>query len=77
MRRVDLTDAEQECGDGALARLRREYEALPPGGRLEVLTGVAEQAFGISAWSRKVGGEILEEEREGGLTRLVLRRPAG
>lgn len=77
IRRIDLSDAEEECGDGALDRVRREYEALLPGDRLEVLTGVAEQAFGISAWSRKVGGEIVEEKREGGLTRLVVRRPTG
>jgi hypothetical protein len=42
-----------------------------------VVTRVAEQAFGIHAWSRRVGGEVLEEDRAAGCIRLVLRRPPG
>jgi TusA-related sulfurtransferase len=75
-RQLDLTGAEQECGDSAMGRVRRAYAGLAPGERLEVVTGVAEQVFGIRAWSRRVGGEGLEESREPGSTRLVLRRPA-
>ena len=72
---LDLTTAEEECGDSAMGRVRRAYATLAPGERLEVVTGVAEHPFGIRAWSRRVGGEVLEESREGGRTRLVLRRP--
>ena len=75
-RHLDLTSAEEECGDSALGRVRRAYATLEPGERLEVVTGVAEHVFGILAWSHRVGGEVLEESREGGRTRLVLRRPA-
>jgi TusA-related sulfurtransferase len=73
---LDLTTAEEECGDSAMGRVRRAYATLAPGERLEVVTGVAEHLFGIRAWCRRVGGEVLEESREGGCTRLVLRRPA-
>ena len=75
--RLDLTSAEDECGDSALGRVRRAYESLSPGECLEVVTGVAEQVFGIQVWSRRVGGELVEESREPGRTRLLLRRPAG
>jgi hypothetical protein len=40
-----------------------------------VVTGVAEHVFAVRAWSRRVGGEVVEESRERGLTRLVLQRP--
>ena len=73
---LDLATAEEECGDSAMGRVRRAYGNLAPGQRLEVVTGVAEHLFGIRAWSRRVGGEVVEERREGGRTRLVLRRPA-
>jgi TusA-related sulfurtransferase len=75
-RHLDLTSAEEECGDSAMGRVRRAYATLEPGERLEVVTGVAEHVFGIRAWSRRVGGEVLEESTEPGSTRLVLRRPA-
>jgi len=39
------------------------YGNLAPGQRLEVVTGVAEHLFGIRAWSRRVGGEVVEERR--------------
>ncbi|MGD1053077.1 MAG: hypothetical protein ABR950_04535, partial [Candidatus Dormibacteria bacterium] len=68
---LDLTAVEDECGDSAMGRVRRAYTALAPGERLEVVTGVAEHLFGIRAWSRRVGGEVLEETREDdGHTRL-------
>src|ERR1019366_6365264 len=51
-RHLDLTSAEEECGDSAMGRVRRAYATLEPGERLEVVTGVAEQVFGIRAWSR-------------------------
>jgi TusA-related sulfurtransferase len=75
-RHLDLTTAEEECGDSAMGRVRRAYATLAPGERLEVVTGVAEHVFGIRAWSRRAGGELLDESREPGSTRLVLRRPA-
>jgi TusA-related sulfurtransferase len=74
---LDLTSAEAACGDSALGRVRRAYGTLAPGESLVVVTAVAEQVFGIQAWSRRVGGELVEERREPGPTRLVLRRPAG
>ena len=73
---LDLTTAEEECGDSAMGRVRRAYATLAPGERLEVVTGGAEHVFGIRAWSRRVGGEVLEESGEPGYTRLFLRRPA-
>jgi TusA-related sulfurtransferase len=76
-RRLDLTGADEDCGDSALGRVRHAYARLAPGDRLEVVTRVAEQAFGIHAWSRRVGGEVLEEDRAAGCFRLVLRRPPG
>ncbi|MGP8160591.1 MAG: sulfurtransferase TusA family protein [Candidatus Dormibacteria bacterium] len=75
-RRLDLSDAEVGCGDSAMGRVRRAYGTLAAGERLEVLTGVAEHVFAVRAWSRRVGGEVVEESRERGLTRLVLQRPA-
>jgi len=75
LRRVDLAGAEEECGDGALGRVRRAYDQLQAGERLEVLTGVAEQVFAVRAWSRRAGGEVVEEGSEMGRTRLVVRRP--
>ncbi|MGA2283066.1 MAG: hypothetical protein ABSH07_05210 [Candidatus Dormibacteria bacterium] len=74
-RRLDLSDAEIECGDSAMGRVRRAYGTLAAGERLEVVTGVAEHVFAVRAWSRRVGGEVVEESRERGLTRLVLQRP--
>ncbi len=74
-RRLDLTSDDDDCGDSALGRVRHAYANLAPGDRLEVLTRVAEQVFGIRAWSRRVGGEVVEEDRGAGCTRLVLRRP--
>jgi TusA-related sulfurtransferase len=74
-RRLDLTDGDDDCGDSALGRVRHAYSSLAPGDRLEVETRVAEQAFGIRAWSRRVGGEVIEEDRGAGRFRLVLRRP--
>jgi TusA-related sulfurtransferase len=76
-RRLDLTSAEEGCGDSALGRVRRAYATLAPGECLEVVTGVADHVFGIRAWSRRVGGELVEESRAPGATRLLLRRPAG
>jgi TusA-related sulfurtransferase len=55
--------------------VRHAYASLAPGDRLEVVTRVAEQVFGIRAWSRKAGGEVIEEDRGAGGIRLVLRRP--
>ncbi|HAW09849.1 MAG: hypothetical protein ABSC16_09950 [Candidatus Dormibacteria bacterium] len=74
-RRLDLTSSDDDCGDSALGRVRHAYASLAPGDRLEVVTRVAEQVFGIRAWSRKAGGEVIEEDRGAGGIRLVLRRP--
>ena len=74
-RSLDLADAERECGDGALARVRRACAELEPGEPLTILTGVAEQAFAVRAWARKSGVELVEEAREGGRSWLVIRRP--
>jgi len=75
-RRVDLSDAEAKCGDSALGRVRRAYDGLRPGESLEVVTEVAEQVFAVRAWSRRAGGEVVEEVSAPGQTRLVVRRPA-
>jgi TusA-related sulfurtransferase len=73
VRTLDLATAEEECGDSALGRVRRELAALEAGELLEVLTGVTEQVFAVRAWARRAGAAVVEEGREGGRTRLVLR----
>jgi TusA-related sulfurtransferase len=76
LRHVDLAGAEEECGDNALGRVRRAFDELALGEALEVVSTVAEQAFAVKAWSRRVGAAILEESRDSGRTRIVLRRDA-
>ena len=74
LRHLDLATAEEGCGDNALGRVRRAYETLPPDELLEVLTTVPEQAFAVRVWARRAGGAVVEESREQGRTRIVLRR---
>jgi TusA-related sulfurtransferase len=74
LRHLDLATAEEGCGDNALGRVRRAYETLPPDEFLEVLTTVPEQAFAVRVWARRAGGAVVEESREQGRTRIVLRR---
>ncbi|MFN2581480.1 MAG: sulfurtransferase TusA family protein [Candidatus Dormibacteria bacterium] len=75
MRTVDLSGAEELCSEPApLERVKRALNALAPGEPLEVRTPVAEHAFAVRAWSRKQGITLREDERVGGVTRLVLRR---
>jgi TusA-related sulfurtransferase len=74
LRNLDLATAEEGCGDSALGRVRRAYETLTAGELLEVLTTVSEQAFAVRVWTRRAGGEVVEESREQGRTRIVLRR---
>jgi TusA-related sulfurtransferase len=74
LRHLDLATAEEGCGDNALGRVRRAYETLPPDEFLEVLTTVPEQAFAVRVWTRRAGGAVVEESREQGRIRIVLRR---
>ena len=74
LRHLDLATAEEGCGDNALGRVRRAYETLPPDEFLEVLTTVPEQAFAVRVWARRAGGAVVEESREQGRIRIVLRR---
>jgi TusA-related sulfurtransferase len=64
-RTVDLTRAEEECGDSALQMVRRALKELVPGEVLEVKATVAEHAFVVRAWARKTGKPILEDHTEG------------
>jgi hypothetical protein len=70
---IDLSDAEQECGDNALGRVRRAYSELGPGESLLVISAIAEQAFAVRAWSRKVGATLVEEPADAGRRRMLLR----
>ena len=73
-RRLDLSQSEEECGDNALGRVRRAVAELPPGELLEVTSGIADHVFSVRAWSRREGVDIVEDRRDDGVTRLVLRR---
>jgi TusA-related sulfurtransferase len=73
-RHLDLATAEEGCGDNALGRVRRAFEGLDAGEFLEVLTTVPEQAFAVRVWTRRAGGAVIEETRQQGRTRIVLRR---
>ena len=73
---LNLGDAEQECGDPALARVRRAYADLAPGQTVEVRSPVAEHAFAVRAWSRREGAELIRDQREGRDVVLRVRRPA-
>jgi TusA-related sulfurtransferase len=72
---LDLADAEQECGDPALGRVRRAYETLGPGQVVEVRTPIAEQAFAVRAWARREGAELVADQRDGRVAILRVRRP--
>jgi TusA-related sulfurtransferase len=72
---LDLTDAEQECGDPALGRVRRAYETLGAGQVIEVRTPIAEQAFAVRAWARREGAELVADQRDGLVAVLRVRRP--
>jgi TusA-related sulfurtransferase len=73
---LDLSNAEQECGDPALERVRRAYAALQPGQVLEARSPVAEHAFAVRAWSRKEGADLIADERDGREAVVRVRRPA-
>jgi TusA-related sulfurtransferase len=72
---LDLAGSEQECGDPALERVRRAYAALEEGEVLEARSPIAEHAFAVRAWTRKVGAELVGEERVGAMAVLRVRRP--
>lgn len=72
---LDLGGAEELCSEPApLERVRRAYEALAPGQRLEIRTPITEHAFAVRVWSRKSGITLLEDARQAGVTCLVLER---
>jgi TusA-related sulfurtransferase len=75
-RTVDLTHSEDECGDNALAVVRRALKGLAPGQVLEVKATVAEHAFVVRAWARKTGKRIVDDRSEGKETRILLERTA-
>jgi TusA-related sulfurtransferase len=72
---LDLADAEQECGDPALGRVRRAYETLGAGQVIEVRTPIAEQAFAVRAWARRGGAELVADQRDSRVAILRVRRP--
>lgn len=76
LRRLDLAQSEEECGDNALGRVRRAVADLPPGALLEVSSPVREHAFAVRAWSAREGVDVVEDAREGVVSRIVLRRRA-
>ncbi len=72
---LDLSGAEELCTEPApLERVRRAYDRLAIGERLEVRTPIAEHAFAVRAWSRKKGFALVDDERADGVNRLVLER---
>ncbi len=72
---LDLSGAEQECGDPALERVRRAYAALREGEVLEARSPIAEHAFAVRAWARRVGAETVTDERTGPVAVVRVRRP--
>lgn len=72
---LDLGTSEQECGDPALERVRRAYAALVPGEVLEARSPIAEHAFAVRAWTRRVGAELVGDEHAGAVSVLRVRRP--
>jgi TusA-related sulfurtransferase len=74
-RTLDLTNAEDVCGDSALQVVRRVLNEIAPGEVLEVRSVVAEHAFVVRAWARKTGKPILDDRTEGKETRILLKRP--
>ncbi len=72
---VDLGEAEQECGDPALERVRCAYATLSPGDVLEARSPVAEHAFAVRAWARRAGADLVHDERLGATTTMRVRRP--
>lgn len=76
-RTVDLRDSEDQCGDTALKAVRRVLKDLGPGDVVEILSDVAEQVFTVRAWARKTGRDVLEETKEGKLTRMLLEQSDG
>lgn len=75
-RLIDLTHAEDECGDSALQVVRRAWNNLDPGQILEVRTTVPEHVFVVRAWARKTNKSIVEDHTEGKETRLFVERTA-
>ncbi|MGH8884378.1 MAG: sulfurtransferase TusA family protein [Egibacteraceae bacterium] len=75
-RLVDLTNAEQDCGDSALTVVRRALKELDLGQIMEVRTTVAEHAFVVRAWARKTGKSIISDRTEGKQTQIFLERTA-
>jgi TusA-related sulfurtransferase len=75
-RLVDLKNVEQDCGDSALAVVRRALKDLNPGQVMEVRTTVAEHAFVVRAWARKTRRSIISDCTEGNQTRIFLERTA-
>ena len=71
---IDLSSAEQDCGDSALAIVRRVYKQLGPGQIMEVRTTVAEHVFVVRTWARKTAKRIIEDRTEGNETRIFLER---
>ena len=69
-------DATWDAGDEGCVRLaielRRRVEALPPGGRLEVLARDSGARTDIPAWCRMTGHTLVVEEPP----RFVIRRGA-
>jgi len=75
-RLIDLSQSEQDCGDSALAVVRRALKELNPGQIMEVRTTVAEHAFVVRAWARKTRKSIISDRTEGSHTRIFLKRTA-
>jgi hypothetical protein len=73
---VDLGEAEQECGDPALARIRRAYADLAPGEVVETRSPVAEHAFAVRAWARREGADVVADDRAGAQAVLRVRKPS-
>jgi TusA-related sulfurtransferase len=71
---LDLSRAEEECGNSALQVVQRELKGLEVGQVLEIHTTVAEQAFAVRAWARKTDTVLLEDRTEGTRTCILLKR---
>jgi TusA-related sulfurtransferase len=69
---VDLRGAGEVCGDSFLGRVVRALARLGPGEVLEVVSGVREHTFTVTAWARKAGKRVLLVQEEGRTARILL-----
>ncbi len=74
---LDLRASEEECGDTALALVRKELKKVEPGQVMEIWANVAEHVFMVRAWAKKTGRPLVYEYKDGKETHLFLEQING